>query len=716
MRWLLWRRGPIVLVCVLITAGSAYAFARRQTEQYQATASLLFSGDEVGPLVSGLGGTPQPPTQSQLDTNVQLVGVGDIAAKTAAQFGRAWSAHRVKSAISVSASSDTSIVDVTATAPKPAVAQILANTYAKTFVAEQQQRQQTQIAAAEQLVSSQFNSLSHVQRAGAQGLALVDREQSLQILAKLENGNVSIAGLAGRPTSPASPAPKRDAVLGGLLGLLIGLAVAFTLERTDRRIRDPKGLAAAYELPLLATVPQSKVYNVPRSLDHSKRSPRSSVYDEVFNLLWSHIRYLDPEPRTLLVISADPGEGKTTVVYNLANAAAALGSRVLVVEADLRHGSVIAPLFDKSKPRLPDVLVGDASMEQAVRLIRAESKGQLEVLVAGRVRSPKSTALIDSSTMTSLLEQAVAAYDLVVIDTPPLSLVADAVPLLGKVDGVIVVGRMGKTRRDTAEQLRNRLMSLRAPVLGVVANGVRGGDVGYRHLFRYYGYGYEPAEEEQPGLAEVLKEERGQPTAQRDVTQHFRVQQRLVTVRDSMVPPHSMVFPRDEERRDSPAAEHQPDRGRQAEPLGRSWIELHESPRSGAQDPENVANHSLTARPLDGNLARDVLDQIHLAGRTSRPPSIGEIQTAVATAYSISVDELVSAGRAARIAWPRQVAIYLARDLTHASLNVIGEAFGGRNRATVLHACKRVTDRVQTDPEAASEVQHLVASLERKET
>ncbi len=128
-----------------------------------------------------------------------------------------------------------------------------------------------------------------------------------------------------------------------------------------------------------------------------------------------------------------------------------------------------------------------------------------------------------------------------------------------------------------------------------------------------------------------------------------------------------------------------------------------------------VAHHSLTGRPLDGDLARDVLDHIHPARRASAL-SIGDIQTAVATAYAISVEELVSAGRAARIAWPRQVAIYLARDLTGASLNVIGEAFGGRNHATVLHASKRVAQRVQTEPEAADEVNHLIASLKGERT
>jgi len=123
-----------------------------------------------------------------------------------------------------------------------------------------------------------------------------------------------------------------------------------------------------------------------------------------------------------------------------------------------------------------------------------------------------------------------------------------------------------------------------------------------------------------------------------------------------------------------------------------------------------VAHHSLTGRPLDRRLACDVLDDIHPVSRTATP-SIGEIQAAVAAAYGISVDELVSAGRAARIAWPRQVAIHLSREMTDASLNAIGEAFGGRNHATVLHACKRVSERLGTDREAAGEVDDLVGSL-----
>ena len=114
-----------------------------------------------------------------------------------------------------------------------------------------------------------------------------------------------------------------------------------------------------------------------------------------------------------------------------------------------------------------------------------------------------------------------------------------------------------------------------------------------------------------------------------------------------------------------------------------------------------VAHHSLTSRPIDAELATSVLDTLY-PSPTAPALSIDSIQTSVASHYEITVAELVSASRAARIAWPRQVAIHLARELTDCSLKAIGEAFGNRNHATILHACKRVSQRLLSDPAAAA--------------
>jgi chromosomal replication initiator protein len=126
-----------------------------------------------------------------------------------------------------------------------------------------------------------------------------------------------------------------------------------------------------------------------------------------------------------------------------------------------------------------------------------------------------------------------------------------------------------------------------------------------------------------------------------------------------------------------------------------------------------VANHSLTNRPLGIELAVDVLDEIHPPPAQTATLSIEDIQTATAEHFDLSVAELTSSSRAARIAWPRQVAIHLTRDLTAASLHTIGDAFGGRNHATVLHACKRVADRINDDPHAAAELRELADKVRR---
>ena len=123
-----------------------------------------------------------------------------------------------------------------------------------------------------------------------------------------------------------------------------------------------------------------------------------------------------------------------------------------------------------------------------------------------------------------------------------------------------------------------------------------------------------------------------------------------------------------------------------------------------------VAYQSLTGRALDLELTRTVLDTMYpLRGRPSL--TVGQIQAIVASHYNLAVSELVSGNRAARIAWPRQVAIYLARELTGTPLQTIGEAFGGRNHATVLHACKRVADRIAADQDAEVELEELKSEL-----
>jgi capsular exopolysaccharide synthesis family protein len=214
---------------------------------------------------------------------------------------------------------------------------------------------------------------------------------------------------------------------------------------------------------------------------------------EAFHLIRAHLRYfnVDRELRTLMVASAAPGDGKTTVARHLAGAAARMGSRVLLLEADLRRPTIALQLDVASGPGVADVLIGAVPLGEATQTVDLGLPGtdgsgarSFDVLVAGSSLPPNPGELIESHAMESLLQQAKGRYDLIVVDTPPLTAVSDAFPLLGKVDGVIIVGRVGRNRRDVAQRLHETLTGAGAPLLGVVANGFKSGRRGG------YGYGY----------------------------------------------------------------------------------------------------------------------------------------------------------------------------------------------------------------------------------
>jgi capsular exopolysaccharide synthesis family protein len=296
-------------------------------------------------------------------------------------------------------------------------------------------------------------------------------------------GNVQVAQEAQPPSGPSSPQISKNTLLGGVLGLLIGLGLAFVLERLDRRIRSPEDLEEIYHLPMLGVVPEST------RLSHTgRRKARAGVplppaEAEAFNLIRAHLRFfnIDHDLRTVVIASASPGDGKSTVARYLSEAAARLGSKVLLLEADLRQPTLAKQLDLQPLPGPTDVLIGSDSIERAVQPVELEgaapsdgalARRTLDVLVSGPT-PPNPGELLESQAMVAVLEHAKSVYDLVIIDTPPLTAVSDALPLLAKVDGVVLVGWVARSRRDAAERLHQVLASSGAQVLGIVANGAK---------------------------------------------------------------------------------------------------------------------------------------------------------------------------------------------------------------------------------------------------
>ncbi len=479
------RRAPWILLCVVLAAGAAFAFAKHQPKKYTAAAAVSFNENSLGQQIAGLPGASSSPLTQQAN-DLELLKLGDMAAKTARLLGHGLTAEGVTSSLSIAAQGESSVVGVSATAGSPVLAANIVNTYVRQFVAEQQRADHRYFLSALAIVKKQLAALTPRQQAGADGLELQNRAQTLSLLAEVDYNNVQVAQEALPSASPTSPKTSKDTLIGAMLGLLLGLGLAFLLEHLDPRIRQPEELVTIYRLPLLGVVPNSSV--LARSAQRRRSTQQGGGRDEVlppaeaeaFSLIRAQLRFfnVDRDLHTIVVASPAPEDGKTTIARHLAAAAARLGSRVLLMEADLRHPTLAERLEIDAGPGLAEVLIGSLSLGEATQSIElggpavasGDGKGRtLDVLVAGAIPPPNPAELLESDALDAVLERTRSSYDLVVIDTPPLA-VSDALALLAKVDGVIVVGRVGHSRRDAAKRLHEVLAGSGAPALGVVAN------------------------------------------------------------------------------------------------------------------------------------------------------------------------------------------------------------------------------------------------------
>ena len=288
---------------------------------------------------------------------------------------------------------------------------------------------------------------------------------------------LSVLEAAGIPSTPFAPKPRTNLIIGFTLGLLLGLAAALLRESLDSTIRKSTDLEKIAEIDLLGVV--VKEYGDERLIAVTRpRCRRTEAYRQVR----TNLEFTGPAglPNSIVVTSATPGEGKTTLAANLAVIVSHAGKEVVVVDADLRRPT-IAQVFQLDQgPGLTDVLTGKMTLDEVMRPLEGE---RLTVLPSGALpRSPSE--LLGSEAMLEVIRELENRFDFVIIDTAPVLPVTDALVIAVNTGGVVLVARLAETSRSALRRAISLVNNIDARLLGVVANGA------VEEEDKRYGYGY----------------------------------------------------------------------------------------------------------------------------------------------------------------------------------------------------------------------------------
>lgn len=333
-------------------------------------------------------------------------------------------------------------------------------------------------------------------------IMLQEKYQESRITEVGQLGNVRIIDYGKAPEYPIKPKKKMNLLLGILIGLGLGVGIAFLLDYIDNSVRsveDVEGLG----LPLVATIPFIKPEQTngthkktkiddPEVADINERlvthlRPKSPV-SEAYRTLRTNILFSSPgKPKKAFVVtSSGPKEGKSTSISNLAITFAQMGTRTLLVDADLRR-PVIHKLFGLDKRLgLTNILVGRSTLSEAVQ--RVESLPHLDVLTSGII-PPNPAELLGSEAMQFFLDEAREKYEIILLDAPPIIAVTDPSVLAPLVDGVILVIRSAQAQRDAVMHAMEQLQRVNAPLLGALLNSIQASNV-YGSYYYYYHYHY----------------------------------------------------------------------------------------------------------------------------------------------------------------------------------------------------------------------------------
>jgi tyrosine-protein kinase len=466
------RRKWVLLAVVIAIPGAVYAGSSLLPKVYQSKATINVRATAAASALFSSHISPSSDI-AEAETLAKTSVVGRRAARLIGDNPA--DAGGVVGSVSVAPTNPNekggNFLTITAHASNPVVAARTANAVARAIA-------QVRTASAIQSVNRAIATLTAQQSSGGAtaGEALNQEIQQLRLLKASQKETTPIIEPAVPAAAPVSPQPRRNALIALVLALLIAAALPLLLDRLDRGVRNPDELEELLGVPMLALI-SDEAFPGHQPHPHVRES---------FQTLRASLTYfnVDRALSSLVVTSPVQQDGKTTVAVNLALAYALDERDVVLVDGDMRHPQVATRLGKEAAVGLDQVLVGEKTLEEAFVYIDTGA-GRLRIL-PGATPPPNPAVLLGSKRMSLMLAELTEQVDMVVIDTPGLLAVSDAIPLFSQVAGSVIVGRLGRTPKDALQRAKQVIDAAGGNVLGSVATGAHAGEAyGY---YGYYGY------------------------------------------------------------------------------------------------------------------------------------------------------------------------------------------------------------------------------------
>ncbi len=504
----LWNRRWVVLMATAVMVAAAYGFSARQDPVYEATAQF-----RIVPPVSPIVTESARSSEDSVQTEIEVIQSAAVVERVAQLLGGRAPAVEAESV------SGTEFVLLTAESNEPESAASIANAYVTAYeehrrqqaidelvpVRDQAQAQFDALQAEINELTTQLNALSPVtqpltygdlfdRRAAVQSRQLPIRTQIDELNNRIQfaTGGVTDESPAKPPKAPSRPQPVRNALLALPVGLVFGIGLVFLFEYLDDSIKSKDDLqrATGAVLPVLGLIPAVPWRDRAQARVVSLENPTSPP-SEAYRSLRTSVQFLGLEDplHCLQVTSGSQGEGKTTTVTNLALMMARAGERgVVVVDCDLRRPR-LHEFFDLPNDiGFTSVLLGEVPISAALQ--RFDDEPGLSVLVSGPIPSDPSELLASRRTAEVLASLRVDGA-LVLLDTPPVLPVTDALVVSKWVDATLLVTSAGQTTRREVQRTMELLAQVDAPLVGTVLNQAPSGTSGYGYGYGSY-YGPKP--------------------------------------------------------------------------------------------------------------------------------------------------------------------------------------------------------------------------------